>query len=125
MTFWKSYFDKLKNLTRNWGAWLLILMVLIGGHSPTGKVIAVLFLIVFMPIFQMMFRFEPRMFEYRLVSYPNLKNEERVLNDPRIGSISETFSANNNERARQIVREKYGLSQDVELYDQDGHKLEL
>ncbi len=60
MTFWKNYFDSLKQLPQNWGAWLLVLLTLTGGHGPKGKAIAIILLILLMPIFQMMFRFEPR-----------------------------------------------------------------
>lgn len=60
MTFWRNYWGLLKDLPRNWGVWLIVLMVLGGGHSPKGKVIAIALLILFMPIFQMMFRFEQK-----------------------------------------------------------------
>lgn len=60
MSFWQDYFWKLKNLYKNWGAWLLVFMVISGGRTPKGKVIAIIFLVIFMPIFQMMFRFEPK-----------------------------------------------------------------
>lgn len=62
---------------------------------------------------------------YQVISYPNLRGKERVKDDPRVGAIGETLSAENDEQAKEIVREKYGSSQDVEIYAPGGRKLEF
>jgi hypothetical protein len=60
MAFWKNYSNLFKRLPKNWGVWLFVLIILTGGHSPIGKVIAIVFLVLAVPIFQMVFNFEPR-----------------------------------------------------------------
>ena len=58
---------------------------------------------------------------YQVNLYPNSRDEERP-NDPRVRVVVEYFQAENDERAKQLASEKFGLSQDVELYAYNGHR---
>jgi len=51
--FLSNYWDCLKVLPKNSFLYLLIFLILSGGHTPTGKVIAIITLVVVVPLFQM------------------------------------------------------------------------
>ncbi len=65
------------------------------------------------------------MLNYRVLSYPNLRGEKRITDDPRVGVISQTFPAENEEQIRRVVVKKFGFSQDVEIYTPEGAKLDF
>jgi hypothetical protein len=62
---------------------------------------------------------------YRIISYSNLRSEERTTDDLKIGPMGEILWAETDEQIKRIVREKYGSSQDVEIYAPGGIKLEF
>ena len=59
---------------------------------------------------------------YQINSYSNLRGEERVTNDPRVGVVVDFLKADNDEQAKQAVLAKYGQSQDVDVFNLNGRR---
>lgn len=51
--FLSNYWGCLKVLPKNLFLYLFIFLILSGGHTPPGKVIAIIALVVIVPLFQM------------------------------------------------------------------------
>ena len=55
MRFFADYWSYLKVLPKNPSLYFFFLLILAGGHSPAGKFIAAVVLILIVPVFQMLF----------------------------------------------------------------------